>query len=231
MSVSSTTPYVQYTGNGVIVAFSITFPFISTSHVKAKLINIATLAETALTNGTEFTVAGTTLTMVTAPDSDHYLYIYRETPVTQATDFAVGQTYITQAVEDAVDKLTYLLQELNRSLSEDIADNSSAAGLSEGTDQQVAAGGTITVTTAKRQLFKVEGLSGAVTVDTTTGIQAGTENLQEIDIMGSHATNTVTLPDSGNLNLNGPCILGLDDAIRLVWIEADSLWYELSRRS
>lgn len=230
MTISTTSTSETYVGNGALLTFAIPFPFLAASHIVVDLIEIATGLETPQVSGTDYNVVGTNVVMVAAPSASYNLRIKRETPQTQATNFNVNQTYITTAVETAIDKLTMLIQELEDRLSA-FVQGEGAGVMVAGTAQSLVASATLAITEAARQYIKVAGNGGAITLDATVGVTAGTVDGQEIRIMGTHATNTVTLPDSGNLNLNGACVLGLYDIIDLVWIDADSMWYEVSRSS
>jgi len=70
--------------------------------------------------------------------------------------------------------------------------------------------------------------SGNVTVTATPQVVAGTLVGQVLSIIGTSASNTVTLADGSGLSLNGPITIGNNSAIILQWNGAS--WYEISRR-
>jgi len=72
--------------------------------------------------------------------------------------------------------------------------------------------------------------SSAVNITANPQIAAG-KDAQEITIVGSSDTNTLTLNDSRGLLLNGQCVLGLGDVITLVFNKQFNLWIEQSPRS
>lgn len=77
------------------------------------------------------------------------------------------------------------------------------------------------------QIF-VAGSPGAVTVSASPQVAAGTSVGQDLIIMGTSATNTVTLADGTGLSLNGSWVGSNNSSIRLIW--NGSVWYEVSRR-
>jgi len=95
------------------------------------------------------------------------------------------------------------------------------------TDTTIAAAGTLTQT---HHLHRLTGSGGAVTVNTTTAIADGDNNGQTIILEGSDATNTVTIQDGANTDLNGDVVLGLGSAVTLLWNSTRSVWLEVSRR-
>ena len=84
--------------------------------------------------------------------------------------------------------------------------------------------------------LQVVGNGGAVTLNATTGITAGTINGQILIVVGTSDANTVTLPASGNIYLDGgvACTLGRGDTIMLQYYPSgtgfNAGWRELSRR-
>lgn len=119
MTVSSTTSQQPYAGDGVTVAFAITFPFFSSGDspelfpdVEVYLRTISTGAETLQVITTHYTIAidaGTEpqqgdVTMVTAPTLDQELHIVRSTALTQATAFTVNGPFPATEHEKALDR-------------------------------------------------------------------------------------------------------------------------------
>lgn len=91
-------------------------------------------------------------------------------------------------------------------------------------DLTVAVGSTIPSAAA---CYFLTGQGGPITVSATTPVQAGTQRGQQLVLVGGSATAPVTIPDSGNLNINGSVDLELDEAVTLLW--TGSRWIELSR--
>lgn len=102
-------------------------------------------------------------------------------------------------------------------------------GLLPATAQTVASAGTITCGGGIRQLLRVAGNGGAQTVNATTGMTDGTVDGQEVDLMGTSDTNTLTIAVSGNMAPNGSITLGNGDIIRFIWDASNSVWREAYR--
>jgi hypothetical protein len=94
--------------------------------------------------------------------------------------------------------------------------------------ESISAAGTITAAVELRELRRVQGNAAAVTANSTTPITAGITEGQELILKGMSDTNTVTILDSGNVNLNGDVTLYAGSTLSLVWI--DSEWLEISRK-
>jgi len=230
MTVSLTAASVRYTGNGATTSFNITMTHLANSHLVVRLILISDGTITTQTSGVDFNFVGgnpaTSIQFVTAPSALYYVDIVRETPKTQSTNFDVGQTYITEAVEDTVDKLTLIVQELAALIADTTFGTASYANAGSFT---IASGGQVEIEDLGSQFIRVAGSGAAITLDASNPIEDGTEDGQSIRIIGQSATNTVTIPTGGNVNLNGTCVLGLNEIIELMWIEGNSTWYEVSR--
>ena len=93
-------------------------------------------------------------------------------------------------------------------------------------DSTLAAAATLTPT---KIWHRIDGSGGAVTLDVTTAIADGDPNGQFLVLSGTHATNTVTIQDAANTNLNGHAVIGLDDVLVLIWDNAASHWKEIGR--
>jgi hypothetical protein len=91
-----------------------------------------------------------------------------------------------------------------------------------------AAGGIAFTGKDARQLWFVEGSGGAVTVTANPQIAAATTVGQELLVMGTSNTNTLTLADGNGLSLNGPVTLMNHQSLYLVW--DGSVWVEIPRR-
>lgn len=86
------------------------------------------------------------------------------------------------------------------------------------------------VLSVDRVYMRVVGNGGSVTLDAATGIAAGIPG-QMVIIEGTDDVNTVTILDSGNVNLQtaylGSCVLGIDDTLTLIY--NGSRWIEVTR--
>lgn len=96
--------------------------------------------------------------------------------------------------------------------------------------QAVPAAGTIHINDAVySNVRRISGSGGAVTVDTTTGMDAGTLDMQEVILIGQSDTDTVTINPIGNMAPNGSVTLGANDAVTFRWDASLSLWLEMGR--
>lgn len=122
MTVSSTTSKVSYSGNGSTLAFSVTFYFLASAHLKV-VVRSSNGTETVKTLGTHYTVtgagdpAGGTVTMLTAPASGETLVISRNVPLTQVTDYQANDPFPAETHEQALDKLTQITQQVQEELT------------------------------------------------------------------------------------------------------------------
>lgn len=139
MTVSTTTSRVDYTGNGVTVAFAVPFPFIEDSYLQVIRTVIATGVQTTLVLNSAgvdgYTVAGAgqpsgTVTVVTAPTGAQRLSIIRAVPATQESDFVANDPFPAETFEDSLDKLTMLVQQNTEVLGRAITYPEGAVGYS-----------------------------------------------------------------------------------------------------
>lgn len=72
----------------------------------------------------------------------------------------------------------------------------------------------------------VVGSPGAVNISANPQIDDGTIDGQVLELIGTHATNTVTLENGNGLVTNGDCILTDGSIIRFVWSDNAGLWFE-----
>lgn len=84
---------------------------------------------------------------------------------------------------------------------------------------------------ATHVLHEVSGSGGAVVLNLTTSINAGSKNGQLLFLQGTDATNTVTIRHNSNTQMNGDVILGLNDLIAFRWDSTRADWIELFRSS
>ena len=86
-------------------------------------------------------------------------------------------------------------------------------------------GGTLTPT---KPIHYVVGSGGPVTLSLTTPVAAGISG-QYLFIIGTDNTNTVTLEDSGTIDLNSDVVLAQGEGILLIYNSTRSKWEEQSR--
>ena len=89
-----------------------------------------------------------------------------------------------------------------------------------------AASATLTPTSS---YHRVQGTSGAITLDATTAITDGEKDGQTLLLKGTSDTNTVTINDGANTDMNGNITLVEGDVIEFVWDDTSSEWTERSR--
>ncbi len=117
MTVSSSTSFVSYAGNGSLTTFAYTFKIFQDSDLLVTLVNDTTGTETTQVLTTNYTVTGAgtasggNVTFTTAPASGTTVKIRRVLPVTQETDYVANDPFPAEAHEDALDKLTMLVQQ------------------------------------------------------------------------------------------------------------------------
>ena len=95
---------VSYTGDGSTTQYSITFPFLDSTHVKA------------FVNGTQtslFTLSSSTLTFNTAPANSAIIRIERQTPTdARIVDFTDGSVLTESDLDKSADQNFYIAQEI-----------------------------------------------------------------------------------------------------------------------
>jgi len=92
----------------------------------------------------------------------------------------------------------------------------------------LAAGATLTQTAT---VMRVLSTGGAVTLSAVTAIAAGEYDEQVLEVAGTDNVNTVTIPDAGNMDINGLITLSLGTRISLAWDDGAALWREVSRNN
>lgn len=96
------------------------------------------------------------------------------------------------------------------------------------TTTTLADGATLTPAT---NIYRLEGTSGAITLDGTTAITDGEADGQILIIKGTDATNTVTINDGANTQMNGNVTLSDGDQIEFWWDDTESVWQERGRNN
>ena len=103
-----------YTGNGTTTAFTFTFPYLNTNHIKVKLDGVVLAT-------TEYTLTPTsnptTVNFNTAPTNLAQIEIYRETSLTTANNvFAAGSSVKAASLNDNQTQALYALEEQENSI-------------------------------------------------------------------------------------------------------------------
>lgn len=118
MTISDTTSYVTYTGNGSLTGpYDVPFYFGASAELTVTLRTGDTVTAQTLTTHYTVTGAGTTsgtVTFVTAPTSGYEIRIERNTAMTQTLDLISGGAFDPPNVMSAFDKLTRIVQDLSR---------------------------------------------------------------------------------------------------------------------
>lgn len=116
MTVASEVSSVSYAGDGVTLAFSIPFRFLSSSDISVVRRN-ADLSVTELTTGFSVTGAGGaggTCTFTAAPAADVDIIISRAPQILQPGDYTSNDAFPAEATETLLDRQTFISQHLDR---------------------------------------------------------------------------------------------------------------------
>ena len=178
-------------GNGVKTNWTFSFPYITTTDIKAKKVLIASpYTETILTYGTQYTVspvgpaASGSITTVGTPITNAFnVVVYRSVAYTQTTSFRSQGSYLAKDHENAFDKLTMEVQQLADNATTSAETTAAiAAHIASGTDHAgvyAALAGTAGGQTLYGGTATGNGLAlVATSYDTTTGTVS----------IGSHVT-------------------------------------------
>ena len=112
ITISDTTPRVNYTASSSQTAFTVNFPFFADSDLKVYQ------NDTLKTLTTDYTVtgagasAGGTMTLGTGATSGDIISILRDVPVARTTDFATSGAFQIDTLNTDLDKHTAMVQEL-----------------------------------------------------------------------------------------------------------------------
>ena len=126
----------------------------------------------------------------------------------------------TQILVDLIDSNNITVQKLSSGALVFVLNVVTAAAL--------AAGATLTPAAT---VMRVLSTGGAVTLSAATAITAGQFDEQHLEVVGTDAVNTVTIPDAGIMDINGLILLGLGTRISLAWDNGAMLWREKSRNN
>lgn len=169
-----------------------------------------------LIQGVDYTLAGTTITMATAP-------LFGQTLYAVYTVLSGGGGGVVTAIADT-DSIDLTLS--SGTLTADFI--YSVQGTRNAPIAITAGGGIPFTGTGYLNTVFVEGSGGPVTVTANPRIAAGTTVGQLLKVIFRSDTNTLTLNDGNGLDLNGPITGGSNNAILLEW--DGSFWFEIARR-
>lgn len=124
MTVLSTENRVQYSGDGVSVAFPYAKLFLEQNDLVVVSTNLSTLVDTVRTLNVNYTIVGNVDLSGVYPDGANVVFtvpptaleritIYRQTDLTQGTDLEENDDLPANVLERALDKLTILLQQIS----------------------------------------------------------------------------------------------------------------------
>ena len=93
----------SYTGNGTLKDFLVTFPFLESTDIKARVNGVDTSA---------FTITGNTVTFTTAPPNTQAVLLYRDTDIDKTkVVFHAGASIRAQDLNNTSKQLLYAIQE------------------------------------------------------------------------------------------------------------------------
>ena len=95
------------------------------------------------------------------------------------------------------------------------------------TNSTVTASSTLTKVTVWHRLTA----ASAVTLSATTAIANGTTDGELLILSATSDTNTVTVPDAANTDLNGTWVGGARDYLVLLWNSTTTNWEEVTRNN
>lgn len=138
--------------------------------------------------------------------------------------FTVGETgwgpETTQILLDLIDSNNITVQKLA----------SGALVIVPNVVLHAALAGGATMTPAAK-VMRVVSSGGAVTLSAVTAITAGEHDEQLLDVVGTDNVNTVTIPDTGIMQINGLITLQTGTRIGLAWDNGAMLWREITRNN
>lgn len=128
-TLSDDIPKEAYAGNGATTVFPVPFEIFSeTATVEVWLRVNSTGVETEQTDPAEFSIAGTDVTMVTAPASGETLVVKRVRNVDQLTDFVDGDAFPAETHETILDKFAASMQEFREQISRTLLQKNTSTG-------------------------------------------------------------------------------------------------------
>ena len=121
MAITSENSSNQYWGNNSTeVSYTVTFPFFEPEHLRV-IVTDAEGNSIPLAIGSDFAVAGSSVTTSLPWDETHRVTIYREVPVKQTTSYQEGGAFPAASHERALDLLTMIVQQVTRRMERSLA--------------------------------------------------------------------------------------------------------------
>lgn len=203
----------QETPAGTVNGSNVTF---TVSHAAVNAASFALYLDGIVQyQGSDYSIVGTTITMVAAPVTNQTLYaIY--------TVASGGGAYVQSVSSTPNINLAVSGGNLTATFIYTINGTSGAPSLI------TAVGG---ISFSGSQFFTksyIAGNGGPIVVSASPQIAAGSVDGQQLMLQSKDATNTVELQDGNGLAMNGPWIGGLNSVISFTWDGA--LWVEISRQ-
>lgn len=222
MTIASELNRVTYTGNGVTVAFAVSYPFQSAADLVVIETIIATGVQTTKTLTTHYTVSGTTdslgyypnggtVTAVTAPASTVRWTIYRDPALLQSLNLSENNALPAESLEAQLDYATMLIQRLNdqvnRSLRQPDGDSADIATIPSKVDRAshylafdangdptaAAAGTTSTVTAFMATVLDDTSSSAAAATLAVLPLSGGTMTGALVQAVGANVASASTI--------------------------------------
>jgi len=126
ITISDTSPRVQYTASGGQTAFTVPFEFFNATDIK--VIRTVSTTDTTLTynaspsSATQYSVAGAgesgggSITLGGGATAGHKYTIYRDLPISRSTDFPNSGTFPIETLNTELDKIVAMMQQNERDL-------------------------------------------------------------------------------------------------------------------
>ena len=119
ITISDTTPRVQYTATSGQTAFTVSFEFFANTDLKVYNASSLLTYAASPSDGTEYSVTGAGVTgggTVTLGSGgatlNDVITIYRDMPISRATDFPTSGAFQIASLNDELDKLTAMVQQV-----------------------------------------------------------------------------------------------------------------------
>lgn len=232
---SNTIVSTTYQGDGSTTTFAIQCDIISNDQVVVTSYDSSTGVTETLVEGTDYNITGgdpgTNVEFVVAPSATQDITVKRSTAKTQSVDYQDTAAFPIDDHETQMDKMVMMIQEIANDVADiEVTVPTGSGALVRLDDQAIAAAGTVTVSSNQRMLKFIEGDGSATTADTTTPIENGSTDGQELKLVGLSDTNTVTITNSGNVSLNGDITFNANTVLDLFWSDDQTKWIETTRR-
>jgi hypothetical protein len=117
MAITNTTTEQAYNGDGSTSSFAIPFDFVNAEQVKVKSLDIDTEVETIYTEGSDYTIVGTSpgtsVSIIVTPTTSQQITVYRVTTKEQVYSFLETEVFKQEDLETALDLIVMMVQELD----------------------------------------------------------------------------------------------------------------------